>query len=308
MNPSPEKRTIKVLDMHSHFGTKKGYLWRTKEEIENAQSAYRYKVIYRTEKEQAQDLRDAGVKAILDYSFTSFGMPIEEVREFHDYAAQLIKDDPDVYTGLWVALDPRSGLKGVRELERCFKDLKIAVGFTSMSSGIGLPPSDKLFYPFYDMCAEANGFAHLMVGYTGWGALFPGGYGVYLEHCHPRYVDEVAIKFPHLKIIAARPAWPWQTEMIAVVLHKANVVGYELHGWSPKYFTQDLKWDISHRLQDKIMFGGDYPIFGPNPSKVYERLFNDWESEGYSEAILEKVYYENAYKLLKGSGYLEDLE
>ena len=36
-----------------------------------------------------------------------------------------------------------------------------------------------------------------------------------------------------LKILAGRPAWPWQDDMLAVLLHKSNVQ-YELHGWSPK--------------------------------------------------------------------------
>ena len=289
---------LKAIDIHSHFGTKKGYLWRTPEEVRNAEATYHYKVEHRTEKEQAQDLRDAKVKVILDYSFTMV-MPIEEVREYHDYAAQLMKDDPDVYFGIWVAVNPATGLAGLRELERCFKDLKVGVGFTSMSMAMHLPPSDKLFYPFYDMCAEAHKLVHLMAGYTGWGAGARGGGGCVLEHCHPRYIDEVAAKFPHLDIIAARPAFPWQTEMIAVLLHKANIIGYDVHGWSPKYFAPDLKWEISHRLQDRVMFGADYPMFS------YERLFRDWEAGEYSDEILEKVYYKNAHRVLKEYGYFE---
>jgi predicted TIM-barrel fold metal-dependent hydrolase len=54
--------------------------------------------------------------------------------------------------------------------------------------------------------------------------------------------------FAELTIIAARPAWPWQSEMIAVLLHKPNV-WHELHGWSPKYFTDELKRDIPRATQ-----------------------------------------------------------
>ena len=131
----------------------------------------------------------------------------------------------------------------------------------------------------------------IFVGFTGAGAGLPGGKGMRLEFCHPRYVDEVAAKFPELKIVAGRPAWPWQTEMIAVLLHKPNV-WYELHGWSPKYFTADLKWEIPRRLKDKIMFGADYPLF------QYERLIKDWKSEDYSSEILGKVFYKNAEQFL----------
>ena len=74
---------------------------------------------------------------------------------------------------------------------------------------------------------------------------------------------------PELKILAGRPAWPWQDEMIAVLLHKGNIQ-YELHGWSPKYFTPALKKEIGSRLQDRVMFGWDWPTL------TLERLTDDW--------------------------------
>ena len=197
-NQYSTERGTKSIDIHSHFGTEKGYLWRG-EQILHAENTYKYKVKYDTEKEQAQVFRDARTKVILDYSFTMV-MPIEEVREYHDYAAELMRNDPDVILGIWVAINPETGLAGLRELERCFKDLKVGVGFTSMSMAMHLPPSDKAFFPFYDMCFEANKPVHLMVGYTGWGAGFRGGQACTLEPCHPRYVDEVAAMFPELNI------------------------------------------------------------------------------------------------------------
>jgi predicted TIM-barrel fold metal-dependent hydrolase len=79
--------------------------------------------------------------------------------------------------------------------------------------------------------------------------------------------------------------------MIAVLLHKTNV-WYEVHGWSPKYFTQDLKHEISRRLKDRVMFGADYPLIR------YERLVSDWKAEGYEPDVLEKVFHKNAENFL----------
>ncbi len=296
---------MKAIDMHSHFWGKKGGLYSRVdlEERASAEKAYGFKPgnlsLDKTDEEMAQDLRKAGVKAIFDFGFT-MGMPIEEVKELHDYAAQVRRDYRDVFIGTWITIDPRTGLKGLREVERCFKDLGGGFwGVATNAAGLGIPPSDRAWYPFLDMCMQAKRPFLTCVGYTGWGSGVRGGRGFVLENCHPRYVDEIAARFPDMTIIAARPAWPWTSEIIAVLRHKANV-WTELHGWSPKYFADELKLQISHQLQDKVMFGADYPMF------TYERLFRDWESLGYSPEVLEKVYYRNAQRLFGELGYKLD--
>ena len=95
-----------------------------------------------------------------------------------------------------------------------------------------------------------------------------------------------------LKIVAARPGWPWQAEVIAVLMHKRNI-WYELHGWSPKYPTPDLRHEIPRRLKDRIMFGADYPLLS------YERLLGDWKAQGYPDDVLERVFHLRATAFLK---------
>ena len=106
------------------------------------------------------------------------------------------------------------------------------------------------------------------VGTTGMGAGMPGGNGARVRHAHPSHIDDLAADFPHLKIIMAHPGWPWVEETTAVALHKGNVY-WEMSGWAPKHFPGNLKVDIRGRLQDKIMFGSDYP------SLPYERIFKE---------------------------------
>jgi predicted TIM-barrel fold metal-dependent hydrolase len=283
---------MKAIDVHSHWATEKGYLYKGAE-VPAAENTYRMKIAYRTREEMAEDLRAADVKTILDYGFT-MKMPLDEVRVYHDEAARMHRDYPDVILGNWCNIDPRTGREGLRELERCLKELDF-VGLTTNAAGLGITCADPAFYPFYETCQEAKAPVLICVGFTGLGAGLPGGAGLLIENCHPRYIDQVAARFPDLTIIAARPAWPWQVEMIAVLLHKPNVWN-EVHGWSPKYFTPDLKWEINHRLQDRVMFGADYPLFS------YERLFRDWESEQYPAEILAKVFYKNAQRLFEGLG------
>ncbi len=79
--------------------------------------------------------------------------------------------------------------------------------------------------------------------------------------------------------------------MLAVALHKGNV-SWELSGWAPKYFPDSLKRDIKARLRDKIMFGSDYP------SIPYERIFKEWQELSYSDELMEKIYHQNAERIL----------
>jgi predicted TIM-barrel fold metal-dependent hydrolase len=61
-----------------------------------------------------------------------------------------------------------------------------------------------------------------------------------------------------------------------------------LHGWGPRQFDASLKKEIRGRLQDRIMFGCDFPVLR------YEKVLADWQGEGYSEEVLNKVFHENA--------------
>jgi predicted TIM-barrel fold metal-dependent hydrolase len=65
---------------------------------------------------------------------------------------------------------------------------------------------------------------------------------------------------------------------------------------SPRYFTADLNAEIGRRLQDRVMFGADYPMF------AYERLIADWRAERYGEDVLEKVFHRNAERLFAEIG------
>ena len=130
------------------------------------------------------------------------------------------------------------------------------------------------------------------VGTTGMGAGMPGGHGAIIRHAHPASIDRLAATFPHLKVVMAHPGWPWVEETTAVALHKGNVY-WEMSGWAPKYFPGNLKVDMRGRLQDKIMFGSDYP------SMPYERILREWRELGYSDAVMEKIFHQNAERILR---------
>ena len=261
-----------VSEFEAYLGTKLGY--------------------GKTDEEMAQDLRDADVKAMVIIPTTMIADDIGKVRELNDRSAQFQKDYSDVVLGIWASIHPQLGYKGMCELERCIKDLKF-VGYYNLSLAAGVPINDKLISPFLGLCSDAGVPVRWNVGHTAGGAGTPGGGGIHLEFEKPMpYLDDAAAEFPNLTFISAHCPWPWYNEMISILLHKANVYA-ENHGWAPKYVPPEVKREIRGRLQDKFMFGSDYPFF------PYERIFTEWEAEGFKPEILEKMYYKNAQKVFK---------
>ena len=219
---------------------------------------------------------------------------------FHEVIAQNVKLHPTMFRGV-AGLPQVAGLPievALPELERCVKDL----GFVGCllnpdpyeNSGTEPPAlSDRYWYPLYEKLCELDVPAMI---HTASSKSERTPYSLHfineetiavLSLCN----SDVFKDFPSLKIIMAHPGWPWVEETTAVALHKGNVY-WEMSGWAPRHFPGNLKTDIRGRLQDKIMFGSDYP------SLPYERIFREWSELGYSDAVMEKVMHGNAERVL----------
>jgi uncharacterized protein len=280
-----------VIDLHSHWATARGYPLRTPAQLAQQKAVFGSEPSYLTEDEMAAALRAAGVGAMLDLGYSA-ELPVDEVADLHDYAFEVQRRHPDAILGHWLHISPVLGRAAADELRRCIEAAPGFVGLCVSGTTARLSPTDPAWTPLYKLSLEAQIPVLILVGHTGAGAGLPGGAGMVLDHCHPRHVDAIAAAYPDLTIVAGRPAWPWQSEMVSILLHKPNV-WYELHGWSPRYFTPELKREIQHRLRSRVMFGADFPLL------TYERLFRDWAAEGYSADLLEDVMRGNAVRLLE---------
>ena len=277
------------FDCHSHWATDKGYLFRTQAERDQQKKIWQTDFQLFSEDEQAQYFRDQKVQTILDISWIK-DLSLEEMKPYHDYVFDVQSKNRDVMYGQWMQFDPRRhGIQAVNEFQRCVEKRVGFVGLCVNGQVTGVPASDPLWDPFYKASIDAGSPVMILAGLTGIGQGLPGGKGIVLDDGHPRHIDRVAGRYPDLKILAARPAWPWQDDMLAILLHKPNV-SYELHGWGPKQFTPALKKEIGRRMQDRVMFGCDFPVLR------YEKVIQDWTAEGYSETVLEKILCTNAQR------------
>ena len=196
--------------------------------------------------------------------------------------------NPDVLIP-FASVDPHKGKLAVREAREM---IEAGVrGFKFHPNTQAFWPNDNAFYPLYEVIAEAGLIALFHSGTTGIGAGMPGGGGIRLKYSNPMFVDDVAVDFPGMKIILAHPSFPWQDEALSVATHKPQVY-IDLSGWSPKYFPPQLVQYANSLLQDKVLFGTDYPLLTP------ERWLSDFEKLPIKDSVRPKILKDNAARLL----------
>jgi len=284
---------MQLFDCHSHWATEKAHIFRTEADLARQEKIWRTQGRHWSEQEMTDFMRENNARVMLDLAFHKM-FPIEEIRALHDYAFEVARRNRDVIFGHWLMFDPRRLEESLDEFRRASDADAGYMAFAVSGQGVGVSASDPRWFPFYELAIETDTPVMIMTGLTGIGQGTPGGQGIILDDGHPRHIDIAAARYPELRILAARPAYPWQDEMIAVLLHKANV-SYELHGWGPKQFSSELKREIGTRLQDRVMFGCDFPVL------EYPKVVNDWRSLGYSDQIVEKVLWRNAEKYFESA-------
>ena len=284
---------MRAIDVHVHPSTAPFAYERRfgKEVAEFIPRYYKTEPRIRVDEEMAQEFRELDLKALI-IGWDTQAESGYETSDTNDEVAKLLKKFPDVFIGGWAMIDPWKGKAAVKELERCVKELGL-MGLKFHPTAQGFFPDDRRFYPLYEKCVELNVPVSFHTGFTGLGAGMPGGHGYRLQYTKPiPHIDNVAAGFPELTIIMVHPAWPWIEEQIAILLHKENVYA-DLCGWVPRYFPDSLKREINGRLQDKFMFGSDYPEISP------KRWLDEFEKEGYKPEVMEKVLLKNAQRILK---------
>jgi len=277
---------MRIVDLHCYPGTKE-WLACQGPYVEALAKYWKHAWASKPEEDVIKDFTGAGVEAVLvalDLETTIKTPPVT-----NEYVHAMWKRHPERIIQCWGALEP-SKKDVLDEAKKAVKQLGF-LGFHFHPIMQHFAADDRRYYPMFELIDELKAAVMIDVGTTGMGAGMPGGHGAVIRHAHPAGIDRLAADFPNLKIVMAHPGWPWVDETTAVALHKGNVY-WEMSGWAPKYFPGNLKVDIRGRLQDKIMFGSDYP------SMPYARILKEWQELGYSDAVMEKIFHQNAERIL----------
>lgn len=168
----------------------------------------------------------------------------------NDEIAAIVQQFPDRFVGV-AAVNLDKPVEAVHELERAVKEL----GFKALRVVPWLwnrPPNDKLCFPLYVKCIELGIPFCTQVGHTG--PLMPSEPGRPVP-----YLDEVALTFPELKIVAGHIGYPWTDEMIAMAWKHENVFIDTSAHW-PRYYPPELVHYLKTYGKDKVLFATDFPV------------------------------------------------
>lgn len=207
----------------------------------------------------------------------------EEIKVLNDMA-------PDKFIG-FASVDPHRK-DAVEVLEYAFTELNLA--------GLKLHPSLQQFYPYedflhpiYEICLKYKKPIMFHSGIS-WGK------SALSKFSHPMHFEEVASKYPSLKICLAHFGWPWVKETAALLLKYTNVYtdtallyfdsALEFY---KQIFTKELEWTwVDRSLRHQVMFGSNNPRF------EQIRMFDALGKIGFRASTLELIRGGNAIEFL----------
>lgn len=224
----------------------------------------------------------ASFVAIMDQAGVERGV----LRAPNHVIADALARYPDRFIGM-ASVSPHDGMRGVRELERLVREhgfggLRVSALFNM------IPASDRRYYPLYAKCVELEKPVRIYCNMN-YANDRPYDLG------HPRHIDQVAVDFPELRIIAGLSGWPWVNEMVALLRRHPNLY-CDTASHRPRYFgvagsgwEQFLQFGNS-LLQDKVMVGLSWEAFGVPMADLIE----EYAALPLKPAVLDKWLYANA--------------
>lgn len=273
---------IVAIDAHVHLSDARALAARPQRAEQMAKYFKRERQVVPVE-EMAEQYRQRHMMAVIMNSTDTTVTGQESVP--NDHIADVVSQHPDVFLGFGV-VDPAQGKRAEQEIRRC-KELGL-IGIGELHPGRQhFYPNDAQFYPLWETAAGVGLPLLFHGGYAAAGSGAPGGGGVKLKYANPIHLDDVAADFPELTIICAHPSWPWESEALAVALHKPNVY-IDLSGWAPKYMSAEVRTYVNSRVQDKALFGSDWPVL------EVDRWLTEFDALDFKPAVREKVLLQNA--------------
>jgi predicted TIM-barrel fold metal-dependent hydrolase len=201
----------------------------------------------------------------------------------NDEVASFVRAHPGRLIGV-ASVDLSQPMQAVRELRRCVREL----GFRALRIVPwlwGLPPDDRRYYPLYAECIELDVPFCLQVGHTGPLRTSETGRPI-------PYLENVALEFPELRIVAGHIGAPWTQEIISLATKFPNLY-IDTSAYKATRYPADFAEFMRGRGARKVMFGTNYPML--TASACLEGI----ESLGLGEEAKQAFLSGNARRVFK---------
>ncbi|HXV01846.1 MAG TPA: amidohydrolase family protein [Caulobacteraceae bacterium] len=192
----------------------------------------------------------------------------------------------------WFRIWGDEGGRGVAELERGVRELGCR-GFEISSYREQRYINDPVYRPFLAKCVELDIPVRITVGVH---LLSDRPY----DYAHPKHLDELAIAFPSLRIVAGLGGWPWVADMMAILMRHPNLY-VDIACRRVKQITaagagyEPLLYYGTRILQDKIIFGSGW---GTSMLPLAQ-LVRETDALPLNDTARRKWMGENAARVLK---------
>lgn len=170
----------------------------------------------------------------------------------NDEVARFVAEAPDRLSGIG-SVNIARPVQAVREVRRCIGELGFK-GIRILPWLWELAPTDRRFYPVYTACCELGVPFCTQIGHTG--PLMPS------EPGRPIYLDQVALDFPELTIVAGHIGYPWTEEAIAVAT-KHERVCIDTSAYTVGRYPPSLVEYMRTHGRLKVLFGSNHPMLTP---------------------------------------------
>ena len=215
----------------------------------------------------------------------------EGSRNSNEHVLELVASFPDAFPGILASLDIHGeDLNAVaRYAEDLARNPKV-LGFKFHPPDQGFYPTERRLYSIWEVLQGSGKPVMFHVGFTVLGANTDGGDGIALDYGRPVHLDMLARDFPQMKIIAAHPGWPWEQELLGVVTHKRNLF-VDTSGYLAEQLPDIFLKAIGGRLQDKALFGTDFPYVDLG------KALASFDRMNFKETVRQKLLVTNAKAL-----------
>jgi predicted TIM-barrel fold metal-dependent hydrolase len=235
-----------IVDIHTHVGEYPAHI--SEAFAEQARGAWADAQLGGTLDEHYAGALDGVDRAVV----LAFNAPASGFVVPNDYVASYVARDPERLIGFG-AVDPSSAT-AIDELERMKGDL----GLVGCKLGPIYQDVDPLGPEFLLVCGALERLELPLLIHQGTTFARAGS----LLQARPVLLDEIALRFPELRIVIAHMGHPWFSEAIAVVRRHPHVYADVSALVSRRWLLyQALVEAIEYSVEHKLLFGTDFPFF-----------------------------------------------